>query len=100
MIRQKSRGHRDHTTTTDTKNKNRLTIASTAVTSRENPLQATTSAPPPPPPLRMKVSPDSLQYPPGFLGAVPERTVTKGGGEDILEAMGYLANILSCLDFN
>ncbi|KAK7839762.1 threonine dehydratase biosynthetic, chloroplastic isoform X1 [Quercus suber] len=93
-----------HTTTTTSKNKNRLTIAatlskptaeisSTAVTSRENPLQVTTSAPPPPP--RMKVSPESLQYPPGFLGAVPERTVTEGGGEDILEAMGYLTNILS-----
>ncbi|XP_075638643.1 threonine dehydratase biosynthetic, chloroplastic [Castanea sativa] len=95
-----------HTTTAAaTKNKNRLTIAatlskptaeisSTAVTSRENPLHATTSAPSPPSP-RMKVSPESLQYPPGFLGAVPERTVTEGGGEDILEAMGYLTNILS-----
>ena len=43
----------------------------------------------------MKVSPESLQYLPGFLGAVPERTVTDGSGEDILEAMGYLTNILS-----
>ena len=43
----------------------------------------------------MKVSPESLQYRPGFLGAVPERTVTDGGGEDILEAMAYLTNILS-----
>ncbi|KAI8533957.1 hypothetical protein RHMOL_Rhmol10G0051000 [Rhododendron molle] len=32
----------------------------------------TSSAPLPPPPL-LRVSSDSLQYPPGFLGAVPER---------------------------
>ena len=96
--------HTTANTAATSKNKNRLTIAatlskptaeisSTAVTSLENPLQVSTSAPPPPP--RMKVSPESLQYPPGFLGAVPERTVTEGGGEDILEAMGYLTNILS-----
>ena len=43
----------------------------------------------------MKVSPESLQYPPGFLGAVPERTVTDGSGEDIVEAFSHLTNILS-----
>ncbi len=52
------------------------------------PASASTSPP------RMKVSPESLQYPPGFLGAIPERSVNDGG-EDILEAMGYLTNILS-----
>ena len=68
-----------HTTTTAAQNKNRLTIA------------ATLSSPSP----RMKVSPESLQYPPGFLGAVPERTVTDGSGEDIVEAFSHLTNILS-----
>ena len=43
----------------------------------------------------MKVSPESLQYPPGFLGAVPERIVTDGSGEDIVEAFSHLTNILS-----
>lgn len=37
------------------------------------------------------VSPNSLQYPPGYLGAVPERE----GNGDITNAMGYLTNILS-----
>jgi len=43
----------------------------------------------------MKVSPESRKYKPGFLGAVPKRTVTDGGGEDKSEAMCYLTNILS-----
>ncbi|GLT67920.1 hypothetical protein SLA2020_401940 [Shorea laevis] len=47
----------------------------------------------PSPPSR-KVSPNSLQYPPGYLGAVPVRTVSEGNG-DTKNAMRYLTNILS-----
>ncbi|EEF33728.1 threonine dehydratase/deaminase, putative [Ricinus communis] len=42
-----------------------------------------------------KVSPNSLQYPPGYLGAVPDRAVNNNGANDIINAMGYLTNILS-----
>jgi len=52
---------------------------------------------PPPPKLplpRLKVSPNSLQYPAGYLGAVPERTNEAENGS-IAEAMEYLTNILS-----
>ncbi|CAB4287291.1 unnamed protein product [Prunus armeniaca] len=49
---------------------------------------------PSPPPNR--VSADSLQYPPGFLGAVPDRTATDGNDNgNIVDAMEYLTNILS-----
>ncbi|KAJ9181483.1 hypothetical protein P3X46_009610 [Hevea brasiliensis] len=41
-----------------------------------------------------KVSPSSLQYPPGYLGAVPDRTV-QDGTNNITNAMEYLTNILS-----
>ncbi|KAL1193938.1 Threonine dehydratase biosynthetic [Cardamine amara subsp. amara] len=57
----------------------------------------TSMAPPLPtasPLLRLKVSPDSLQYPAGYLGAVPERTSEPDNGS-IAEAMEYLTNILS-----
>ncbi|CAN1308004.1 Threonine dehydratase biosynthetic, chloroplastic [Linum perenne] len=40
-------------------------------------------------PLR-RVSTSSLQYPPGYLGAVPERS-----GDDVMGAMEYLTSILS-----
>jgi len=56
-----------------------------------------TSMTPPPPKLplpRLKVSPNSLQYPAGYLGAVPERTNEAENGS-IAEAMEYLTNILS-----
>ncbi|KFK38388.1 hypothetical protein AALP_AA3G107000 [Arabis alpina] len=43
---------------------------------------------------RLKVSSNSLQYPAGYLGAVPERTSDPGDGS-IVEAMDYLTNILS-----
>jgi threonine dehydratase len=69
-------------------------ISNAAVTSRESQLHVSTPASASTSPPRMKVSPESLQYPPGFLGAIPERSVNDGG-EDILEAMGYLTNILS-----
>ncbi|KAJ0249572.1 Threonine dehydratase biosynthetic [Hirschfeldia incana] len=48
----------------------------------------------PPLPPRLNVSPNSLQYPPGYLGAVPERTSDHDSGS-IVEAMEYLTNILS-----
>lgn len=69
-------------------------ISSTAVTSLENPFPVYTQTSPPP---RMKVSPDSLQYPPGFLGAaLPDRTSPNDAdGENITDAMEYLTNILS-----
>ncbi|XP_022962981.1 threonine dehydratase biosynthetic, chloroplastic-like [Cucurbita moschata] len=49
------------------------------------------AAPPSPPPKR--VSADSLQFPPGYLGAVPDRSGSDGG-EDGLDAMEYLTRIL------
>ncbi|OMO84054.1 hypothetical protein COLO4_22266 [Corchorus olitorius] len=71
-------------------------ISSPTVTSRENSLvssssstlEAVSSAP------RKKVSANSLQYPSGYLGAVPERSADGGNG-DVMDAMGYLTNILS-----
>ncbi|KAL6145688.1 hypothetical protein ACLB2K_056373 [Fragaria x ananassa] len=41
-----------------------------------------------------RVSTSSLQYEPGFLGAVPDRTVASGDN-DIVDALGSLTNILS-----
>ncbi|KAL6138464.1 hypothetical protein ACLB2K_063746 [Fragaria x ananassa] len=41
-----------------------------------------------------RVSTGSLQYEPGFLGAVPDRTVASGDN-DIVDALGSLTNILS-----
>ncbi|XP_004496176.1 threonine dehydratase biosynthetic, chloroplastic-like [Cicer arietinum] len=52
-----------------------------------------TSVVSPPHPL-IKVSPDSLQYPPGYVGAVPDRSHS-GDVEDIHGAMDYLTKILS-----
>ncbi|KAL4342401.1 hypothetical protein GQ457_08G018700 [Hibiscus cannabinus] len=43
---------------------------------------------------RKKVASDSLQYPSGYLGASPERSMAKGN-EDVINAMEYLTNILS-----
>lgn len=82
----------------------RTTTTTLAANPRRNPfIAATLSRPtetvpsPPsvsvPPPLR--VSPDSLQYPPGYVGAVPDRSRSDGGGGGIISAMGYLTNILS-----
>lgn len=49
---------------------------------------------PPVAPPRLKVSPDSLQYPPGYVGAVPDRS--RGDeGEYGVSAMGYLTSILT-----
>jgi threonine dehydratase len=46
---------------------------------------------------RLKVSPDSLQFPPGYLGAtVPERVVLDDGeGDNMSDAMGYLTKIIT-----
>ncbi|KAK4257167.1 hypothetical protein QN277_006790 [Acacia crassicarpa] len=62
--------------------------SSSTVTSREDPL-AVTSEPPSP-----RVSPASLQYPPGYLGSARGRT-DYDGTDNIINAMGYLTNILS-----
>ncbi|OWM69662.1 threonine dehydratase biosynthetic, chloroplastic [Punica granatum] len=73
---------------------------SATVAASENAATVSPAAPPlhstpPAPPLR-KVSPDSLQYPPGYLGAVPDRTALgDGSGDDNVSAMEYLTNILS-----
>ncbi|KAL0744031.1 hypothetical protein Bca4012_085544 [Brassica carinata] len=55
----------------------------------------TTTAPPDSPPPRLKVNPNSLQYPAGYLGAVPERTSGDPENGSITEAMEYLTSILS-----
>lgn len=62
---------------------------SPAVTSRESTLLS-----PHPPSSTKKVSPNSLQYPSGYLGAVPERKVNDDG-DNITNAMSYLTNILA-----
>ncbi|KAI4348971.1 hypothetical protein L6164_009630 [Bauhinia variegata] len=45
-------------------------------------------------PPRPRVSPDSLQYPSGYLGAVPDRSAVDANDATI-NAMNYLTNILS-----
>ncbi|KAM7255175.1 hypothetical protein ACFE04_020416 [Oxalis oulophora] len=57
----------------------------------EKPLTATTatSASTHPP---QKLSPNSLQYPPGHVGAVPDRT---SDGDNVVNAMDYLTKILA-----
>ncbi|XP_038881616.1 threonine dehydratase biosynthetic, chloroplastic-like isoform X1 [Benincasa hispida] len=45
-------------------------------------------------PPRKRVSADSLQFPPGYLGAVPDRSGSDDDGEDSLNAMEYLTRIL------
>lgn len=46
-------------------------------------------------PPRPRVSPDALQYPPGYVGAVPARSRADGGGDGMMIAMNYLTNILT-----
>ncbi|XP_062117431.1 threonine dehydratase biosynthetic, chloroplastic isoform X2 [Humulus lupulus] len=43
---------------------------------------------------RMRVSTDSLRYPAGYVGAVPDRVVEEDD-DGIIDAMSYLTNILS-----
>lgn len=65
-----------------------------SVSSRETTLHSQS----PPPPTVQKVSPNSLQYPSGYLGSVPDRAVNVDGakdGDNIVDAMSYLTNILS-----
>ncbi|KAF7112411.1 hypothetical protein RHSIM_RhsimUnG0231900 [Rhododendron simsii] len=60
-----------------------------AVATREKQLQILPRAP------QLRVSPDSLQYPAGFLGAVPDRAGGGCEGDGVLNAMEYLTNILA-----
>ncbi|CAN1770430.1 Threonine dehydratase biosynthetic, chloroplastic [Linum perenne] len=46
------------------------------------------------PPERKRMSPSSLQYPPGFLGAVPDRN-GEDRSDDVIGAMAYLTSILT-----
>ncbi|KAJ1419476.1 Tryptophan synthase beta subunit-like PLP-dependent enzyme [Sesbania bispinosa] len=46
------------------------------------------------PPPRLRASPDSLQYPPGYVGAIPDRS-RSDVSDGIISAMCYLTNILS-----
>ncbi|GLT93473.1 hypothetical protein SLE2022_112650 [Rubroshorea leprosula] len=62
---------------------------SPAVTYKETSSSSKVSSPPP-----KRVSFNSLQYPPGYLGAVRNCTVAEGNGS-IINAMEYLTNILS-----
>ncbi|KAH9738491.1 threonine dehydratase biosynthetic [Citrus sinensis] len=65
-----------------------------SVSSRETTLHSQS----PPPPSAQKVSPNSLQYPSGYLGSVPDRAENVDGakdGDNIVDAMSYLTNILS-----
>lgn len=65
-----------------------------SVSSRETTLHSQS----PPPPTVRKVSPNSLQYPSGYLGSVPDRAENVDGakdGDNIVDAMSYLTNILS-----
>lgn len=65
-----------------------------SVSSRETTLHSQS----PPPPSARKVSPNSLQYPSGYLGSVPDRAENVDGakdGDNIVDAMSYLTNILS-----
>ncbi|MED6182129.1 Threonine dehydratase biosynthetic, chloroplastic [Stylosanthes scabra] len=64
-----------------------ITAISSAPSAVEDPL---VSVPPP----RPRVSPDSLRYPPGYVGAVPERSGSDGN-DAVMNAMSYLTNILS-----
>ncbi|KAK8600378.1 hypothetical protein V6N12_050233 [Hibiscus sabdariffa] len=71
-------------------------ISSPAVTSIENAVlsSSTSSFAAAPSAPRKKVASNSLQYPSGYLGASPERSMD-GGNDDVINAMEYLTNILS-----
>lgn len=77
-------------TTATTAGVSQMRPAPSSVAARENGASLSSSAPPP----RLRVSPDSLRYPSGYLGAVPDRSVVDGN-DDVMNAMGYLTNILS-----
>lgn len=47
------------------------------------------------PPPRKKVSADSLQYPAGYVGAVPVDRTVQEDDNGVMNAMSYLTNILS-----
>ncbi|PNY13756.1 threonine dehydratase biosynthetic chloroplastic-like [Trifolium pratense] len=56
------------------------------------PLHSSVVSPPLPPPC--KVSPDSLQYPPGYVGDVPDRSYSDDSN-GLTSPMSYLTNILT-----
>lgn len=68
-------------------------ISSPTVASPETDVVSSSFAAAPSAP-RKKVAANSLQYPSGYLGASPERSVDEGN-HDVIYAMGYLTNILS-----
>ncbi|KAJ4885910.1 hypothetical protein Rs2_25658 [Raphanus sativus] len=73
-------------------------VSPLAVLTRDDETTSVAAPPPldsPPPQPRLKVSPNSLQYPAGYLGAVPERAASDPENGSIAEAMEYLTNILS-----
>ncbi|KAE8690052.1 Threonine dehydratase biosynthetic [Hibiscus syriacus] len=71
-------------------------ISYPTVTSGENAVlsSSTSSIAAAPSAPRKKVPSNSLQYPSGYLGASPERSMDEGNG-DVINAMEYLTNILS-----
>ncbi|KAH0905003.1 hypothetical protein HID58_044506 [Brassica napus] len=71
-------------------NLSRNHVSPVAVITRDETSVAPLASPQP----RLKVSPSSLQYPAGYLSAVPERASDPENGS-IAEAMEYLTNILS-----
>jgi len=60
-----------------------------------SPAAAIVEGPPLVAPPRPRVSPDTLQYPPGYVGAVPHRSRSDSGGDGVMNAMNYLTNILT-----
>ncbi|KAK7267848.1 hypothetical protein RIF29_20527 [Crotalaria pallida] len=64
--------------------------SSAAVTTREDPFTVASPLPTTPRPI---VKPRSLQYPPGYVGAVPRNHSDEN--IDVINAMSYLTNILS-----
>ncbi|KAK8490718.1 hypothetical protein V6N12_021187 [Hibiscus sabdariffa] len=71
-------------------------VSSPALTSLDNAVVSsyTSSFVAAPSASRKKVASDSLQYPSGYLGASPERSMAEGN-EDVINAMEYLTNILA-----
>lgn len=63
-------------------------VSNTSVATLGDALAAT------PLPPRKRVSADSLQFPPGYLGAVPDRSGSDDDAEGSLNAMEYLTRIL------
>ncbi|BAT99221.1 hypothetical protein VIGAN_10062100 [Vigna angularis var. angularis] len=67
-----------------------LTVAPTCIETLH--LQKDTQLVAPPLP---RVLPDSLQYPLGYVDAVPHRSRSDSGGDGVMNALSYLTNILT-----